>query len=416
MASSKTISMPASAGAGASTSDGASIKIYESFDDMGLNRKIHRGICSFGYSNPSGIQQKAIVPMMSGCDMLVQSQSGTGKTGTFIIGGLSRINTSLNVIQMIILCPTRELATQTAYVATQIAQYTDARIFMTAGKDSMKTVISTLVQHPSDPVMHIPHVLVITPGRLFDIVSRDLIDRSQMRVMVLDEADQLLDGKFKDQIREIMRVDGGWPATMQICLFSATMIPEIECTAKRILRPDYLSLLIEAEKVTLEGIDQYYVNVNSEAEKLETVIDLYNECGIAQAVIFVNTKEKTEWLANSMSARGFNVGCIHGGMSVEERNHCMEDFRRSKIRVLISTDLIGRGIDVQSISVVINYELPMDRENYIHRIGRSGRFGRKGVSINLVLPVERRMQSDIVSYYSREIRELPYDVASILRF
>jgi superfamily II DNA/RNA helicase len=224
----------------------------------------------------------------------------------------------------------------------------------------------------------------------------------------MDEADQMLEARFLEQIHCILSVT--WPTSTQVVLMSATMIEDVQAVAGKLLRKDRVQIIVPPEEVTLEGIKQLFVPVEKEEHKLDTLCDLYDHLTITQANIFVNTKEGAVKLATQMRKRGFDLECIHGDMTVEERRKHMSDFRSGKTRVLISTDMLARGIDVQQVQLVINYELPVQRENYIHRIGRSARYGRKGASINLVSEREFRAQEEIEKYYSTKVRELPMDL------
>jgi translation initiation factor 4A len=372
---------------------------------MDLDLNLLRGIYSKGYEKPSDIQQQAIVPLISGRDLLAQAQSGTGKTATFTIGGLSRIDPSINAVQMVVITPTRELAEQAEKEALAIGNYLGIRAHKATGGPPVSVDLSVLVQGRGAD--HVPHVLCVTPGRFYDLLNRKAVSPDSIRLLILDEADQMLAARFREQIHCILALK--WPATVQVALLSATMIPEIREVARDLLR-DPVTILLEPDKVSLEGIKQWYIDIPREEHKLDTLCDIYDHLSIQQATIFVNTKQKAEWLADSMKRRGFDLDYIHGEMDVKEREARMRDFRSGKVRVLISTDLLSRGIDIQAISVVINYELPLDRENYIHRIGRSGRYGRKGASINLVCPREMRMQAEIEAFYGKKVNELPLDL------
>ena len=392
--------------AGPVTEPATDLKEYISFDDMDLNENILRGVYAHGFEKPSPIQQKAIVPMIKGFDVLAQAQSGTGKTGTFVIGGISRVDTTVNEVQMVVIVPTRELADQITKVTSAIGTYMGLRVHTAVGGSPVHEDLGVLQQGRSRPP-HVPHVLVVTPGRFFDLLHRSAVNPATVRVLVMDEADQMLDAKFLEQIECILSL--GWPSTMQVGLFSATMIPELAEKAKALLN-NPVTILLESTQVSLEGINQFYVEVAREDQKLETLCDLYDHLSIQQANIFVNTRAKAEWLAEHMKKRGFDLSFIHGEMEVEERRRRMDDFRAGKSRVLISTDLLARGIDVHQVSLVINFELPVQRENYIHRIGRSGRYGRKGASINLITERERRAQAEIESFYGKKVLDLPADL------
>ena len=382
------------------------IKEFTSFDDMGLNDSLLRGVYAYGFEKPSPIQQKAIVPMTQGRDVLAQAQSGTGKTGTFLIGGISRIDTTENSVQMVVISPTRELADQTAMVAKGIGAYVNLRVHTATGGPPVSEDLNVVVQSKMGGP-HVPHVLVVTPGRFYDLLNRKAVSPNTIRVLVLDEADQMLEARFREQVHCILSL--GWPATTQVALLSATMIPELAAVAKTLLR-DPVEILLEPDDVTLEGIKQWFVSIPREDHKLDTLCDLYDHLSIQQATIFVNTRAKAEWLGDQMRRRGFDLDCIHGEMDVEERKRRMSDFRNGKCRVLISTDLLARGIDVQQVSIVINFELPVQRENYIHRIGRSGRYGKKGASINLLTERELRAQAEIEKFYVTKVNPLPLDL------
>lgn len=401
-----TFPVPEQAAAVSDTVPAPALKEYLTFDDMGLNESILRGVYAFGFEKPSPIQQKAIVPMAAGRDLLAQAQSGTGKTGTFVIGGLCNVDTTRNEVQMVVIVPTRELADQITKVALGIGAFVNLRVHTATGGPPVREDVDVLTQSRSRPP-HVPHMLVVTPGRFYDLLNRKALSPETVRVLVLDEADQMLEARFREQIHCILSL--GWPNTTQVALLSATMIPELAAVAKSLLR-NPVEILLEAEAVSLEGIKQFYVEMEREDMKLETLCDLYDHLNISQANIFVNTRAKAEWLAENMKKRGFDLSYIHGEMDVEERRRRMDDFRTGKCRVLISTDLLARGIDVHQVSLVINFELPIQRENYIHRIGRSGRYGKKGASINLITERERRAQAEIEAFYGKKIKDLPADL------
>lgn len=388
------------------TASAPAIREYDSFDDMEIPDMILRGVYAFGFEKPSPIQKKAIMPMIRGRDILAQSQSGTGKTGTFVIGGICRIDPSKNEVQMVVISPTRELAEQTATVARGIGVHAKIRVHTATGGPPVSEDLAILQQSSMRPP-HVPHILAVTPGRFYDLLNRKALSPSTIRVLVLDEADQMLEARFREQVHCILSL--GWSQNTQVALLSATMIPELTEVAKSLLR-NHVEILLPPENVTLEGIKQWYVEVPREEQKLDTLCDIYDHLSIQQAAIFVNTRAKAEWLAEKMRSRGFDLNYIHSEMNVEERKSRMSEFRNGSTRVIISTDLLARGIDVQQVSLVINYELPVQRENYIHRIGRSGRFGRKGASINMLTEREKRAQAEIESYYNTRVKELQVDL------
>jgi len=254
------------------------------------------------------------------------------------------------------------------------------------------------------------HIVSGTPGRVFDMINRRSLRTRNVKMLVLDEADEMLGRGFKEQIYDIYRF---LPPNVQVVLISATMPHEmLEMTNKFMTDP--IRVLVKRDELTLEGIKQFFVAVEKEDWKFETLCDLYETLTITQAVIFCNTKKKVEWLTEKMRASNFTVACMHGDMEQKERDAIMAEFRDGHSRVLITTDVWARGIDVQQVSLVINYDLPNNRELYIHRIGRSGRFGRKGVAINFVKNDDLRILRDIEQYYSTQIDEMPMNVSELI--
>ena len=378
------------------------VKDYISFDDMSLPENLLRGIYTYGFEKPSAIQRKAIMPIADGHDLLAQAQSGTGKTGTFCIGSLCRVDPTIKDTQILVLVPTRELSQQIEKVAQNIGQHLHITTYSATGGTPLRDDIKAIEKGV--------HFVVGTPGRIFDLMRRNIIRRSTIRVLIMDEADQMLEDRFKEQIMCILSL--GFPQQMRVALFSATMPQEVIDVANEILQ-NPVKILIPPEEVTLEGIKQYYVDVENDEWKYEALADIYGNLTINQAIIYCNKRQKAEWLADKMTANGFTLNYIHGEMDVAERKKRMQDFRSGNVRVLISTDLLARGIDVQQVSLVINFELPPQRENYIHRIGRSGRYGRKGTAINIICKEERDSLKDIEKFYSTTISELPNDLRSI---
>jgi len=254
------------------------------------------------------------------------------------------------------------------------------------------------------------HVVVGTPGRVFDMIKRGALRTRNIKMFVLDEADEMLSRGFKDQIYDIFKT---LLTEVQVVLLSATMPAEVLDVTTNFMR-DPVQILVKKEELTLEGIRQFYVNVDMEDWKLDTLCDLYETLTITQAVIFCNTRRKVDWLTEKMTERDFTVSAMHGDMDQKERDVIMREFRTGSSRVLITTDLLARGIDVQQVSLVINYDLPTNRENYIHRIGRGGRFGRKGVAINFMTSEDTRTMKDIEQFYNTEVEEMPTNVADLI--
>ncbi len=254
------------------------------------------------------------------------------------------------------------------------------------------------------------HVVVGTPGRVYDMLCRNVLRPEHIKIFILDEADEMLSRGFKEQIYEIFTQ---LPTNVQVGLFSATMPPDaLEMTRK--FMNDPVRILVKRDELTLEGIKQFYINVEREEWKLDTLCDLYDTLNITQAVIFCNTRRKVDWLTDKMRAREFTVSSTHGDVQQKERDVILNEFRTGSSRVLITTDLLARGIDVQQVSLVINYDLPRNLENYIHRIGRSGRFGRKGVAINFVTAEDVRLLRELEQFYNTTIEEMPAHVADLI--
>jgi ATP-dependent RNA helicase len=249
-----------------------------------------------------------------------------------------------------------------------------------------------------------------TPGRVYDLIRRNALNMANLKAMILDEADEMLNRGFKEQIYDIYRF---LPPSCQVVLMSATL-PSNVLDMTRKFMDDPIKILVKRDELTLEGISQFYIAVEKEEWKFDTLCDLYDTLTITQAVIFCNTKQKVDWLSEKMKENNFTVSSIHGDMDQDSRDKVMEEFRSGSSRVLIATDLWGRGIDVQQVSLVICYDLPSNRELYIHRIGRSGRFGRKGVAINFVRTEDESLLKDIESFYRTQIDEMPANVGDLI--
>lgn len=379
------------------------VKVCDNFDDMGLPEALLRGIYAYGFQRPSDIQSKGIIPIKEKRDLIAQARSGTGKTGTFCIGSLSHIKPEVKKVQVLVIVHTRELAQQIRSVAAALGEFMGIIAYSATGGTPIRDDLKAIERGV--------HFVVGTPGRIYDLMTRRALSRDMIRVLILDEADQMLEDRFKEQV--ICILEQGFPQDCQIALFSATMPAEVAEFAEKILK-NPVRILVPPEEVTLDGIKQYFVALEREDWKYDVLCDLYQQLTINQALIYCNKRHKAEWLAEKMRQDGFPISFIHGEMDPEERSRRMKEFRAGQARIMISTDLLARGIDVQQVSVVINYELPTQQENYIHRIGRSGRFGRKGTAINLVSPEEMRMLETIKTHYSTQIVTLPEDLASLV--
>ncbi|KAG6812060.1 hypothetical protein H0H92_004591 [Tricholoma furcatifolium] len=374
-------------------------QVIDSFDNMDLKPELLRGIYAYGFERPSAIQQRAIVPVVKGHDAIAQAQSGTGKTATFSVSILQRLDPNVKTTQALILAPTRELALQIHKVVVALGDYMNITTLACVGGTQVREDMSKLQAGVQ--------VVVGTPGRAFDMIKRNALNPNGIKIMCLDEADEMLSQGFKDQIYEIFQL---LPSDTQVALFSATMPAEVLEVSKKFMR-DPVRILVKRDELTLEGIKQFYIAVEKEDWKLDTLCDLYETITITQAVIFCNTRRKVDLLTDQMLSREFTVSAMHGDMEQKQREVLMKEFRTGSTRVLITTDLLARGIDVQQVSLVINYDLPTNRENYIHRIGRGGRFGRKGVAINFVTNNDVNMLRDIEQFYNTQIDEMPLNVA-----
>uniref|UniRef100_A0A8C5MZN4 RNA helicase n=1 Tax=Leptobrachium leishanense TaxID=445787 RepID=A0A8C5MZN4_9ANUR len=368
------------------------VDVTPTFDTMGLREDLLRGVYAYGFEKPSAIQQRAIKQIIKGRDVIAQSQSGTGKTATFCVSVLQCLDIQVRETQALILAPTRELAGQIQKVYGLLLYCYFVFFFVlinTFGLDSRSNYLFYFC---------------------LDMIRRRSLRTRAIKMLVLDEADEMLNKGFKEQIYDVYRY---LPPATQVCLISATLPHEIlEMTNKFMTDP--IRILVKRDELTLEGIKQFFVAVEREEWKFDTLCDLYDTLTITQAVIFCNTKRKVDWLTEKMREANFTVSSMHGDMPQKERESIMKEFRSGSSRVLISTDVWARGLDVPQVSLIINYDLPNNRELYIHRIGRSGRYGRKGVAINFVKNDDIRILRDIEQYYSTQIDEMPMNVADLI--
>jgi superfamily II DNA/RNA helicase len=367
------------------------------WDELPLTEDILRGIYGYGLERPSPIQSKAILPVIQGHDVIAQAQSGTGKTATFTIASLARIDLTLREEQILIVAPTRELVQQIVTVVNNIGSFMEGLIIKTVlGGESIYDDIDYFKKNA-------PQIVVGCPGRMLDLLKRKVIHISNIKTLVLDEADELLSSDFRNQIQEII---GKLPHSVQIALFSATL-PEHIKELTRVFMNNPVEIYVKQEQLTLEGIKQYCVAIHHQNQKYETLKDLYSSISVSQCIIYCNSINRVIELYENLTRDGFAVSCIHSNLSKEERESAFVDFRKGSSRILISSNVTSRGIDIQQVSVVINYEIPHDVSNYLHRIGRSGRWGRKGVAINFITPQDVKKMRYIEEYYSTEIQELP---------
>ena len=370
------------------------------FDDFDLNDKLLRGIYSYGFENPSDIQCKALPIINSKRDLYAQAQSGTGKTGAFTIGALNILDPDFKKTQILILNPTYELVNQNYDVMKALSQYMNVNIMKVVGKTSLDECKRELEKEPE--------IIIGTPGRVLDMINRRVLYTQSIKLLVFDEADEMLSYGFRDNIYNIVQYI---PKDTQVCLFSATRTDEtVDLSNKFLNNPE--SIIVEHQNVSLEGIKQFKVVINEEW-KYDTLIDLYNLLNISQCIIYVNYKDKLMRIYEELIKNEYPVDFIHGEISKDERESKLLEFKSGKTRLLLSTDLLARGIDVQQLNLVINYDLPRSKETYIHRIGRSGRYGRKGVAINLVGQRDQRSLAEIQEHYKVTIDDLPQNLSDI---
>lgn len=373
--------------------DEPSIKTWDQLD---ISSNILRGIYSYGFENPSPIQAKAILPMIQEKDLVAQAQSGTGKTGAFTIGGLSRIDDSLDKTQVIILSPTRELSMQILGVVEKISSSTNIRSQLLVGGTSVEQDMNLLSSI-------VPHLVVGCAGRVQDMIRRNALKTDSLRLLIVDEADEMLAVGFKEQLQNIFH---SLPEKIQIALFSATL-PSYAFDDIKLFMNDPVHIIVKKEALTLEGIAQYYVALEDDNQKYATLKDLYSNLNVSQCIIYCNSIERVANLTSAMIDDGYPVCCIHGDMEKKEREKAITDFRSGTNRVLISSNVTARGIDIQSVSVVINFDICKSVHTYLHRIGRSGRWGRKGVGINFVTRRDISKLRFIERFYSTQVNELP---------
>jgi len=369
----------------------------EKWEDFEIKPELLRGIYNMGFEKPSPIQQKAIKPIIMKRDIIGQAQSGSGKTGTFTIGVLQQIDISIKVPQAIILAPTHELATQILNVVKTIGNVMNGLVVqLLIGGTSVYEDINLLNTNP-------PHIVVGCPGRIFDTIKRQQLIMNNIRIFVLDEADEILSAGFKDQIYNIFQY---LPSTVQVALFSATMPTEIlQLTDKFMQNP--VKIIMKNEELNLECIQQFYIALQNDASKYEMLKTLFEYFNVSQCIIYANSVQRVIDVYNNMITDGFSVCCIHSNMNKQEREQVFSNFKNGGSRVLISSNITSRGIDVQQVSTVINYDIPQCVHNYLHRIGRSGRWGRKGLAINFVTRRDICYMRNIENHYKSTIQELP---------
>lgn len=367
------------------------------WDDLQIDSGILRSIYSHGFEIPSEIQKKAIPPMKQSRDLIAQAQSGTGKTGAFVIGSLSHVDLSKRTTQVIVLVPTHELVTQIVTVFESLSEYMDGIIIrkMVGG--------TSIADEMLEMRNNIPHVVVGCTGRVFDMIKRRALSTRDVKICVLDEADEMLSIGFKDQIYNIFQQ---LPANVQVALFSATMPPAILQLTEKFMR-DPIKITMQPQELNLDGIKQYFIAIDNDFDKLDVLKDLFSRLSVSQTIIYANDVRRVKDLYEMMLKEGFPVCCIHREMTKQERSDSIRQFKEGGYRMLISSNITARGIDVQQVNTVINFDIPRSVDVYLHRIGRSGRWGRKGVAINFVTKMDVRQMKTIETHYGANVEEMP---------
>lgn len=370
-----------------------------SWEDLSINPLLLRGIYAYGFESPSSIQKKSILPILQRKDVIAQAQSGTGKTACFAISSIELVDTSLPNTQAIIMSPTRELSSQIKSVVDALAiNITNFKSQLLVGGTHTENDISILKQDS-------PHIIIGCPGRIYDVLRRKHINLDLVKLLILDEADEMLSSGFKEQVYNIFDL---LPKNIQKALFSASMPHTInDLTNRFVTNP--VKIIVKSEQLTLEGIKQYFVNLENDAMKYETLKDLFSTFSVAQCIIYCNSVTRVSDLYEAMNNDGYPVCLIHSNLDKATRQTNYDDFRRGKFRVLISSNVTARGIDIQQVSTVINFDIPKCVHAYLHRIGRSGRWGRKGVAINFITRRDYKQLKDIEQFYQTNINELPDD-------
>ena len=373
------------------------------FDNLGLNDNLIKGVYIYGFKNPSKIQVDGIKAINTGKDCILQSQSGTGKTATYLLGILNRMEEN-NKTQGIIITPTRELSLQVHLVASDISKFTKLKVELCTGGVSL---LDNRLK------LKTANLIIGTLGRIYHMIQENKIHLYNLKLLILDEADDLLtDGISKELNNLLNKIPDG----TQSCLISATLSSEVFQLSKKIMH-EPLKILLNKKDIPVDLIKQFYIDTEFEELKFEVLVDLYNLIATSQAIIFCNTIRKVEWLTKSLTEENFSITSIHGKMTTQERTATVNEFRDGKSRILITTDLLARGIDIPQVNLVLNYDLPANKETYIHRIGRCGRFGKKGIAIALVKLEDQydvKVLNKMKNYYNMNIEPLPEDIEKYL--
>lgn len=372
------------------------------FEKLELRKELIEGVYLYGFKTPSPIQMKGIKSINTRKDCLLQSQSGTGKTATFLLGILNQIEEN-NTLQALVLTPTRELSDQVYGVAKSVSRNTNIKIVKCLGGTHVGETIRQLKN---------ANVVIGTIGRVNHMISEKKINLNTVKTIVLDEVDSMVQEGLNKSLLDIFDSTDN----KQVVMISATLSRNVFNLEKRIMN-NPIKVLLKKSEIAVELISQFYLDVEVEDYKFDVLMDLYSLISTSQAIIFCNTIRKVKWLEENLVKNNFEITSIHGKMTQKERNDVVKDFRDGKTRILLTTDLLARGIDIPKVNLVINFDIPISKETYIHRIGRCGRFGAKGVAITLVKmedPTDVKLLNKMKQYYNMEINELPDDIENYI--
>lgn len=363
------------------------------FEEFCLKRELLMGIFEKGWEKPSPIQEASIPIALSGKDVLARAKNGTGKTGAYSIPVLEQVDPKKECIQALVIVPTRELALQTSQICIELAKHMQVKVMVTTGGTNLRDDIMRIYQKVQ--------VIIATPGRILDLMDKHVANMDNCRILVLDEADKLLSQDFKGILDHVI---AQLPKERQILLYSATFPLSVKQFMEKHLREPYEINLME--ELTLKGVTQYYAFVQ-ERQKVHCLNTLFSKLQINQSIIFCNSTQRVELLAKKITELGYCCYYIHAKMAQAHRNRVFHDFRAGLCRNLVCSDLFTRGIDVQAVNVVINFDFPRMAETYLHRIGRSGRFGHLGIAINLITYEDRFALHRIEQELGTEIKPIP---------
>jgi translation initiation factor 4A len=373
------------------------------FNELNLNEDILKGVYLYGFTQPSKIQIKGIKAISTGKDCILQSQSGTGKTATYLLGVLNRLSLD-KTTQGIIITPTRELCEQVYNVALELSKFTTYNVIKCVGGTNIYDNIKQL---------RTATIVIGTLGRINHMINEKKINTYNLKFIVLDEADELLADGTPNELLELFEKS---PNGVQVILISATISKNVFNSSNKFIH-DPIKVLLRNDEIAVDLISQFYIDVETEEYKFDTLLDLYNLISTSQTIIFCNTIRKIEYLEENLKKNNFPITVIHSNMTQQERDTVVKEFREGKTRLLLTTDLLSRGIDIPQVNMVINYDLPVNKETYIHRIGRCGRFDKKGVSITLVRmkdPSDSKTLFRMKQFYKIQIKEMPNDINQYL--